>query len=80
MYTYSPNLTSYLDSSSTMTPKPPTVLHTPISGVTNAIGPNLFPSIIVLIDCFKVSLKLGNVSISLKIPNSLESLFLFNQN
>lgn len=43
MYTYSPIFANSFDNSSTITPSPPTELHAPIYGVTNAIGPNLLP-------------------------------------
>jgi hypothetical protein len=40
MYTVYLSLTNYFESSSTMTPNPPTELHAPIYGVTKAIGPS----------------------------------------
>lgn len=43
MYTSSPNLANSLDSSSTITPNPPTELHDPIYGVTKAMGPRVLP-------------------------------------
>lgn len=63
-----------------MTPSPPTELHFPISGVTNAMGPRLLPSISEFIDCFSEAFSYGYFSMILNTPNNFESLTLFNQN